>query len=266
MLSPLSSGNSMSSVFALHRTQRAMNTIFERLSSGRRINSGKDDPAGLIASERLASEIKSLEAQNRSIQRADANARISEGHAVEVSAMLSEMRGLVIAGANTAGMSDAERAANQMQIDSLAVSISRFTDNAVTSLDGFNMPNGGNAIVEAQFVQAQAGVMSLVSGGANDLASGNFEAADAALSTAITAVVTGRGRIGGYQKDVLMPTLRSNRVTLENLSESRSLIADTDFAVEMSNLNRNQVLMAAGIKALVLTQQQPRSVLALLGL
>ena len=243
-----------------------MDTVFARLSSGRRINSGKDDPAGLIASERLASEIKSLEAQNRSIQRADANARIAEGHAVEVSSMLTEMRGLVIAGANTAGMSDAERAANQMQIDSLAVSISRFTNNAVTSLDGFNMPNGGNAIVEAQFVQAQAGVMSLVSGGANDLASGNFEAADAALSTAITAVATGRGRIGGYQKDVLMPTLRSNRITLENLSESRSLIADTDFAVEMSNLNRNQVLMAAGIKALVLTQQQPRSVLALLGL
>lgn len=243
-----------------------MDTVFARLSSGRRINSGKDDPAGLIASERLASEIKSLEAQNRSIQRADANARIAEGHAVEVSSMLTEMRGLVIAGANTAGMSDAERAANQMQIDSLAVSISRFTDNAVTSLDGFNMPNGGNAIVEAQFVQAQAGVMSLVSGGANDLASGNFEAADAALSTAITAVATGRGRIGGYQKNVLMPTLRSNRITLENLSESRSLIADTDFAVEMSNLNRNQVLMAAGIKALVLTQQQPRSVLALLGL
>jgi len=243
-----------------------MDTVFARLSSGRRINSGRDDPAGLIASERLASEIKSLEAQNRSIQRADANARIAEGHAVEVSSMLTEMRGLVIAGTNTAGMSDAERAANQMQIDSLAVSISRFTDYAVTSLDGFNMPNGGNAIVETQFVQAQAGVMSLVSGGANDLASGNFEAADAALSTAITAVATGRGRIGGYQKDVLMPTLRSNRITLENLSESRSLIADTDFAVEMSNLNRNQVLMAAGIKALVLTQQQPRSVLALLGL
>ena len=266
MLSPLSSGNSLSAIFALHRTQRSMDTVFARLSSGRRINSGRDDPAGLIASERLASEIKSLEAQNRSIQRADANARIAEGHAVEVSSMLTEMRGLVIAGANTAGMSDAERAANQMQIDSLAVSINRFTDNAVASLDGFNMPNGGNAIVEAQFVQAQAGVMSLVSGGANDLASGNFEAADAALSTAITAVATGRGRIGGYQKDVLMPTLRSNRITLENLSESRSLIADTDFAVEMSNLNRNQVLMAAGIKALVLTQQQPRSVLALLGL
>lgn len=266
MLSPVSLGNSLPAIFALQRTQRSMDTVLARLSSGRRINSGKDDPAGLIASERLASEIRSLEAQNRSIQRADANARIAEGHAVEVSSMLIEMRGLVIASANTAGMSDAERAANQMQIDSLAVSITRFTNNAVDSLDGFNMPNDGNAIVEGQFVQAQAGAISLMSGGANDLASGNFAAADAALSAAITAVATGRGRIGGFQKDVLMPTLRSNGVALENLSESRSRIADTDFAVEMSNLNRNQILMAAGIKVLVLSQQQPRSVLALLGL
>lgn len=264
MLSPLSSGNSLSALFSLQRTQRSMATSLARLASGRRINSGRDDPAGLIASERLSAEIKSLEAQNRSIQRADANARIAEGHAVEVSSMLIEMRGLVVASANSAGMSDAERAANQMQIDSLAGSITRFTDNAVDSLDGFNMPNGGNAVVEGEFVQAQAGAMSVVTGGANDLASGNFEAADAALSAAITAVATGRGRIGGFQKDVLMPTLRSNRVALENLTESRSRIVDTDFAVEMSNLNRGQLLTVAGMKVLALVQQQPRSVLALL--
>lgn len=241
-----------------------MDTVFTRLSSGRRINSGKDDPAGLITSEQLAAEIKSLEAENRSIQRADSNARIAEGHAVEVSSMLTEMRGLVLANANTAGMSDAERAANQMQIDSLAGNINRFTNNAIASLDGINMPNGGNATVEAQFVQAQADAMSVMSGGANDTSSGNFAAADAALSAASTAVATGRGHIGGYQKDVLAPTLRSNEVAVENLTESRSRIADADFAVEISNLNRGQVLMEAGTKVLKLTQQQPKTVLDLL--
>lgn len=264
MLSPISSGNSLSALFAVQRTQRSLDTIFARLSSGRRINSGKDDPAGLISSERLAAEIKSLEAENRAIQRADANARISEGHAVEVSSMLIEMRGLVVASANTAGMSDAERAANQMQIDSLASSITRFTNNAVDSLSGINMPNGGNATVEAQLNQAQASAVSVMTGGANDLASGNFAAADAAISSAITAVATGRGRIGGYQKDVLMPRLRANGVAIENLTESRSRIADTDYAVEISNLNRSQVVLAAGMKVLKLTQQQPRSILDLL--
>lgn len=264
MVSPLSKANSMLAIFSLQKTQQSMDTIFKRLATGKRINSGADDPAGLITSERLSAEIKSLEAENRSIQRADANARIAEGQAVEVSSMLGEMRALVVANANTGGLSDAERAANQMQIDSLASNINRFTENTVTSLDGINMPNGGNATVETLMNQSQVGIMSVVSGGSNDLSSGNFAAADKAISDAITSVATARGRIGGFQKDVLMPTLRSNQVTLENLVSSRSVIADTDFAVEMSNLNRTQVLLAAGYQTVKLTSLQPKSILELL--
>lgn len=264
MISPLSKGNSLLAIFALHNTQRSIADVFKRLSSGRRINSGKDDPAGLISSELLAAEIKSLEAENRAIQRADANARIAEGHAVELSNLAMDAKALVISSANTAGLTDAEVAANQMQLDNIISSMQRFQSNAVDSLDGFNMPDGGNATVQTLYDDALASVVSLKSGGANDLSSGNFAAASTAIDTAILNIATARGRVGGFQKDVLGPRLRSNQISVINLTESRSRIADTDYAVEMSNLNRDQILMAAGIKTLQLTQLQARSVLDLL--
>ena len=141
-----------------------------RLSTGKRINSGKDDPAGLISSERLAMELKALEAESRSLSRQDSNARIADGNMSQLSGMMSELNGLVVAGANQAGMSDAEIQANQMEIDSLASSIRRFTSDAQTSLEGVDLADGGNATVSAALSSAQAAVNTLVSGGANSLA------------------------------------------------------------------------------------------------
>lgn len=264
MISPLSSGNSLLAIFALHNTQRSLTDVFRRLSSGRRINSGKDDPAGLIASELLSAEIKSLQAENRAIERADSAARIAEGNAREFSSLMSDAKALVVASANTGGLSDAEIAANQMQLDNIMASATRFHGAASASLDGFSMPDGGNAVVQSLYDNALGSIATLASGAANDLSSGNFAAASTAIDTAILDVATARGRIGGYQKDVLGPNLRSNQITLTNLVDSRSRIADTDFAMEMSNLNRDQILFTAGIKALQLTSLQARSVLDLL--
>lgn len=264
MISAISNVNTLSALFALQRTQASMNTVLQRLSTGRRINSGRDDPAGLIASERLASEIRSLEVQNRASARADSNAAIAEGNAAELSTMFSDLNGLVLASANQAGMSDAEIAANQMQIDNTVASIQRFHGNSVSSLDGINMPNGGNAAVTALYDNALAAAVSVRSGGANDLASGNFAAAQTAISAASTDVASARGRIGGYQKDVIGPQIRSNQVAIENLTASRSRIVDTDFAEEMSNFVRNKILLTAGFKTLKIAQQQTKSVLDLL--
>ncbi len=264
MISPLSSSGVMSARHALNRTQNALFDVFRRLSTGRRINSGKDDPAGLIASERLAAEVKSLEAENRAIQRADSNARIAEGHAAEMSTLFTDLNGLVVASANSAGMTDGERAANQMQIDNIVSSIRRFQGDAVDASNGLNMPGTGNAEVVAAYDIALAAAASVQSGGANDLSTGNYAVAQTAIGDASTAIATARGRIGGYQKDVLGPRLRSNQVAIENLSESRSRIADTDFALEMSNFTRLKILNTSGIMVLKIVQQQGASVLSLL--
>ena len=161
MLSPLSTSGTLSNLFQLDHNQRSLLEVSKRLATGRKINSGKDDPAGLISSEQLAAEIKSLEAQTRSLQRVDSNAYIAEGHASELSSLYRDLNGLVVASANQAGMSDAEIAANQMQIDSTVASIRRFSGDATTALDGVNLPDGGNAEVETLYNNALATAASV---------------------------------------------------------------------------------------------------------
>ncbi len=235
-----------------------------RLSTGKRINAGKDDPAGLISSERLAMELKALEAESRGLSRQDANANITDGHMSQLSTMMSELNGLVVSSANTAGMSDAEIEANQMQIDSLASSIRRFSSDAVSSLGGIDIADGGNADVAALLNGADAAVNSLVSGGSNSLASGNFEAAQAAIEGAISDVATARGTVGAYQRNTIQPRVNSIQVAFENLTASKSRIMDADYAVETSNRIRFNLLTTSTMKVLKIAQQQSQSVLALL--
>jgi len=263
MLRPVSNPTALSAIHAFQATQRSLTETLTRLSTGRRINSGSDDPAGLISSERLAAEISSLDAQTRSLARADANAGIAEGHAAALSGLFSDLRSLQVASANEAGLTEGERAANQQQIDNIVGSIQRFHGDAVASLDGFTLPDNGNADVTKLYDDALAGALSVRSGGANDLSSGNFSAAMTALDTAATNVATARARIGGFQRNVVRPSIRSNEIALENLSDSLSRIADTDFAVELSRLARQQVVAQAGIKALKLSTKQAQSVLDL---
>ncbi len=264
MISPISSVRTLSALHQLHRNQNFLFETMKRLATGRRINSGKDDPAGLISSERLAAEIRALEAESRAYQRLNANANITEGHASQLSGMYQDLRTLVLAGANQAGMSDAEIAANQMQIDNVVAGIGRFTQDATTSLGGLNLPDGGNGEVEALFSSAYAAAASVRSGGADDLSSGNFDAALTALEGAIGDIATSRGMVGTYQKDVLEPQLRSNQIAIENLSESHSRIVDTDYALETSLLAQAQILVKASVLTLKIANQQAATVLDLL--
>ncbi len=112
----------------------------ERLSTGLRINRGKDDPAGLIASQRLDSETKGLNAAISNANRADQVVNIAEGGLNEVSGLLTELQGLITNTANTAGLSDDEKKANQLQIDSILQTIDRVSGS--TAFQGKRLLNG----------------------------------------------------------------------------------------------------------------------------
>ncbi len=266
MLRPVSEAPTLSALFALERNLNSLADVSKRLATGRRINSGKDDPAGLIASERLSAALESLEAESRALQRADSNARIAEGHAAQLSSLFGDLNGLVVASANQAGMTDGEIAANQMQIDNTVASIQRIFGGAAGSLGGMSLPGTGNSDVAALYDDALTAALSVRSGGANDLSSGSFEVAQTALGAALTDIAMARGRIGGYQKDAVGPQLRSNEIAYENLTESRSRIADADYAVEVSNLTRAQLLADSSVAMLEIVQRQPRTALSLLSL
>ncbi len=100
-------------------------TALERLSTGLRINSGKDDPAGLIASEGLRSQLVAINAAIDNANRADQIIAIAEGSLQEVSTLLVDLQNLVGRTASEAGLSDDEVAANQLQIDSILETINR---------------------------------------------------------------------------------------------------------------------------------------------
>lgn len=124
----------------LGMNQGGLSTALERLSTGLKINRGKDDPAGLIASENLATEMKGINAAITNADRADQVVNIAEGGLQEVSGLLSELQGLITTTASSAGLSSEEKKANQLQIDSILQTIDRISSS--TSFQGTKLLNG----------------------------------------------------------------------------------------------------------------------------
>ena len=124
----------------LGQTQHALALSLERLSSGLRINRGADDPAGLIVSERLRSEISAINQAIENSSRAINVIATTEGALDEVAVLLSDIQALVIEAANTGAFSDEEIAANQLQIDASIDSITRIANT--TNFAGRKLLNG----------------------------------------------------------------------------------------------------------------------------
>ena len=124
----------------LGQQNKDLKVSLERLSTGLAINRGADNPAGLIASENLRSEKAQISAAITNSERADQVVNIAEGGLQEVSALVLEIQGLVTETANDAGLSAAEKDANQLQIDSIIQTIDRIANN--TSFQGTKLLNG----------------------------------------------------------------------------------------------------------------------------
>ncbi|MFU8829717.1 MAG: flagellin, partial [Phycisphaerales bacterium] len=124
----------------LNQNNQGLAGSLERLSTGLRINRGKDDPAGLIASQNLRAEQSALSAAIKNAERADQVVNIAEGGLNEVSSLLTELQGLLTTTANDAGLSTEEKEANQLQIDSILQTIDRVA--ASTSFQGKKLLNG----------------------------------------------------------------------------------------------------------------------------
>lgn len=136
----------------LQRNNAVLGTTLDRLSTGLRINSGKDDPAGLIASELLRSEISVSNQAIKNTQRANSLIAVADAGLSQVQTLLNDIRTLVNEGANEGGMSESQIAANQLQIDASIDSIDRIARTTVFggkklldgSLDFRTSESGGN--------------------------------------------------------------------------------------------------------------------------
>jgi flagellin len=133
----------LQAVNRLIANQSDLTTRLERLSSGYRINRGKDDPAGLIASETLRSEIRGIQGAIDNSTRASNVLSVAEGALNEVSSLLLDLQGLVVTSANDGAISQTELEANQLQIDSILESIDRIANT--TQFGGEKLVNGNMA-------------------------------------------------------------------------------------------------------------------------
>lgn len=124
----------------LAQSQQSLNSTLQRLSSGLRINRGADDPAGLIASEGLRSEIAGINQAVDNSQRASNVISTAEGALSEVASLLLNVKSLVVQAANSGALSPEEIEANQLQVDSAVQSITRISNT--TTFAGLNLLNG----------------------------------------------------------------------------------------------------------------------------
>src|SRR3954452_16507164 len=131
---------SLAAIHKLGLNQANLQTSLQRLSSGLKINTGKDAPAGLIASETLRSEITGLNQAIDNSQRANNVVNTAEGALGEVSSLLLEVQGLTNQAANSGALSPQEIQANQLQVDSILNSINRISNT--TQFNGVKLLNG----------------------------------------------------------------------------------------------------------------------------
>jgi flagellin len=171
----------------LGRTNEQLETSLTRLSTGLRINTGKDDPAGLIASESLRSDITSIEKAINNSQRANQVIATADSALGQVSNLLNDIRGLVVEAANSGALSEDEIAANQLQVDSSLEAINRIA--RTTTFQGRRLLDGS-----LDFITDADSVANLVNHdidqanlGANGSVDVNVSISSAATQAAITA-------------------------------------------------------------------------------
>lgn len=194
--------SSLQAQLGLSRSQKTLNDTLTRLSTGLRINSGADDPAGLIASESLRSEISGLNQAVDNSTRASNVISTAEGALQEVASLLLNVKSLVVQAANTGALSPDEIRANQLQVDSAVESITRISDT--TTFAGLHLINGGldyvtsgvdnNAIKALHIQQANFGTNTNIPVQVNVITSAKhaeLEFRASSVTSTVTLEVTG---------------------------------------------------------------------------
>ena len=291
---------SLNSTSKLNKATHSLDTTYKRLSSGFRINSAKDDAAGLQISNRLTSQINGLNQGNRNANDGIALAQTAEGALDEVHTMLQRIRTLSVQSANGTNTT-ADRKAIQAEVEQLSSEITRIA--CKTTFGGYKILAGakGTTACSGNFVGSTGKVSFQVGANANDTISislsiaftvsgmGSADSVGSAclvkkdgsvsfdLSTASKAQLTlenidkyiahvdkTRGQLGAVQNR-LESTISNQSNIAENESDARSRIRDTDYAEEAANLSQQTIIQQAATSMLTQANSRPQIALSLLG-
>lgn len=258
----------------LNTSQTGLNRSMQRLSSGLRINSAKDDAAGLAISDRMTAQIRGLNQAARNANDGISMLQTAEGALNETTNLLQRMRELSVQSANATNTTD-DRASLNAEFSQLISEIDRIANN--TEFNGKVLLSGGYSAAgkEAVFqIGANAGqVISVKIAGAtaNKLSIstltistvGKASASIDAIDKAIQTIDTSRGDMGAYMNR-LESTIANLSNVSENISASRSRIVDADIAQETSSMTKNNILQQAGVSVLAQANQTTQLALSLL--
>lgn len=274
---------SLNSQRALTISQNSLATTMARLSSGLRVNSAKDDAAGLAIAERMTSQMRGMNVAVRNANDGISLAQTAEGALGKSNEILQRMRELAVQAAN-ASNSDSDKASLDNEFGELAKEMQRifsattFNSRAILAADadaqvfqvGANTSEENQLTVTTLNMTAE-GDITAVAG--TDL-EGDARAEITGTSTEILAVIdliddainfvsTERSVLGAAQSR-FENAISYLQISYENQASARSRIMDADYAQETANLSRAQILSQAGSAMVAQANQQPQSVLSLL--
>ncbi len=266
----------------LNRASDALSTSMTRLSSGLKINSAKDDAAGLQIATRMNSQIRGQTMAIKNANDAISIAQTAEGAMQEQTNILQRMRELAVQSRNDSNSED-DRDALDKEFQDMLTEIDRIAGS--TQLNGKNLLDGtaGDMVFQVGSDNTSnnqitisltsgmntAGALASLSGttiaGADSsTAQTNFSAAMAAIDEALQTINTTRADLGAKQNR-LTSTINNLQNINENASAALGRVQDTDFAAETAQLTKQQTLQQASTSVLAQANQLPSAVLKLLG-
>lgn len=257
----------------LNSSATGLASSMERLSSGLRINSAKDDAAGLAISNRLNSQVRGLDVGMRNANDAISIAQISEGAMQEQTNMLQRMRDLTIQAENGSN-STSDIGAIKSELDALATEITAIANT--TAFGNTKLLNGDFSAgktfqvghqnsedikisvskVTASAIKVNASVILVSTAGQRSTSLTNIDAA-------IKTIDNQRAKLGAVQNR-LAYNISNSANTQANVADAKSRIVDVDFAKETSQMTKNQVLQQTGSAMLAQANQLPQVALSLL--
>ncbi len=254
----------------LSSTQTGLATAMERLSSGLRVNSAKDDAAGLAIASRMDAQTRGMNVAIRNAGDGISLAQTAEGGLNEITNMLQRMRELAVQGANaTNGAGDLANL--NAEYAALGAEINR--QIAATSFNGISvLATAGNQVFqvganENETITVATTDMAVATGDIALAVAGNLTTGAAAAITlvdnALDDVTTTRATYGAVQNR-FQSVINNLQVASENQAAARGRIMDADFAAETANMTRFQILQQAGTAMVAQANAAPQSVLSLL--
>jgi flagellin len=258
----------------LSSAQSSLGTSFNRLSSGNRINSAKDDAAGLAISESMKNQVRSFTVAERNANDAVSMSQTAEGALGEVGNILGRMRELAVQGSN-GSLQSADRAYLKTEFTQMQAEVKRIltstkfngraliqkTASSVKFQVGINNDDADRITVQFGGVDldAVASTTTTVSGADGT----KSQAALATIDTALSTVSTARARFGAAMNRFEITTSNIQTARL-NVAAAASRIKDVDVAEETASLSKNQVLTQAATSVLAQANSSPQSALMLI--